>query len=58
MPSFEEDVAAAVEVLGLHAGGVIFGLGMTPWESAEQRDAFLTIVQGRDGLGEQASNPA
>jgi hypothetical protein len=55
MPSFEEDIAAAVDVMGVQAAGVIYGLGMTAWSSEEDRDAFLTIVAGKDGLGSASS---
>lgn len=50
MPSLEEDIAAAVDVLGLHATGIVFGIGMTNWESAEQRDGFLRLI------GEEQAN--
>lgn len=49
MPSFVEDVAAAVDALGVEAAGVVYGIGMTKWESAEQRDAFLKLVRGGNG---------
>lgn len=44
MPSFAEDIAAAVDAVGIEKVGLIWGVGMTPWESAEQRDAFLADV--------------
>ena len=50
MPSLEEDIAAAVDVLGLHATGIVFGIGMTNWKSAEERDAFLRLI------GEEQAN--
>lgn len=47
MPSLPEDIAAAVDALGVEAVGVIWGIGMTDWESAEQRDAFLSEITGK-----------
>ena len=44
MPSLEEDIAAAVDALGLHATGIVFGIGMTNWKSAEERDTFLRMI--------------
>lgn len=47
MPSLPEDIAAAVDALGVEAVGVIWGIGMTDWDSAEQRDAFLVEITGK-----------
>lgn len=47
MPSFIEDVAAAVDALGVEAVGVVYGIGMTKWDSAEQRDEFLKLIRGQ-----------
>jgi hypothetical protein len=47
MPSLPEDIAAAVDALGVEPVGVIFGIGLTDWESAEQRDAFLNEIVGK-----------
>lgn len=44
MPSFEEDIAAAVDAVGIEKIGLIWGVGMTPWNSVEDRDAFLADV--------------
>lgn len=44
MPSLEEDIAAAVDALGVEAAGVVWGIGLTNWSSAEQRDSFLASV--------------
>lgn len=44
MPSFVEDVAAAVDALGVDKVGLVWGIGLTNWESAEQRDEFLRLV--------------
>jgi len=44
MPSFIEDIAAAVDVLGVKAAGVVWGIGKTDWESPEQRDEFLAYI--------------
>ena len=51
MASLEEDIAAAVDALGVEAAGVIYGIGKTHWANEEDRDAFLKIVVGKDGLG-------
>jgi hypothetical protein len=47
MPSLPEDIAAAVDYLGVEPVGIIFGIGMTDWDSPEQRDSFLAEVTGR-----------
>lgn len=44
MPNWVDDIAAAVDHLGPEPVGIIWGIGQTNWESAEQRDAFLKIV--------------
>lgn len=44
MPSFAEDVAAAVDALGVEAAGIVWGIGMTNWGSAEERDQFLATI--------------
>lgn len=44
MPRFEEDLAAAVDALGVEPAGIVWGIGMTDWDSAEQRDAFLASI--------------
>jgi len=50
MPSLPEHISAAVDALGVEPVGIIWGIGMTPWESAEQRDSFLrAITGGRNG---------
>lgn len=41
MPSFEEDIAAAYDAFGPDKLALIWGVGQTPWASAEDRDAFL-----------------
>lgn len=46
MPDFVEDVAAATDALGAEASGIIMGIGMTHWDSAEQRDEFLSQITG------------
>lgn len=46
MPHFIDDIAAAVDELGVHAVGIVYGIGMTPWESEQQRDEFLKYVKG------------
>jgi hypothetical protein len=55
MPSFVEDVAAAVDALGPEPVGIIWGIGLTDWASAEDRDEFLAAVSGKVGnVGSQA----
>ena len=44
MPYWVDDIAAAVDALGPQPVGVIWGIGLTQWESADQRDAFLKII--------------
>jgi len=46
MPSLPEDISAAVDAVGVEPVGIIWGIGMTPWESAEQRDSFLRAITG------------
>lgn len=46
MPTFIEDIQAAVEAIGPEHPGIAFGLALTHWESADQRDQFLkTLTQ-------------
>lgn len=51
MPSLEEDIAAAVDAIGLHAVGIVWGIGMTNWESPQQRDEFLKIISEEPSNG-------
>lgn len=44
--SFVDDVAAAVDALGVKAAGIVYGIAMTPWESDQQRDEFLKFITG------------
>jgi hypothetical protein len=46
--SFVEDIAAAVDALGVEAVGVIYGLGLTDWESDQKRDEFLELISGKE----------
>jgi len=46
MPSLPEDIAAAVDALGVEPVGIIWGIGMTDWDSPEQRDSFLAEITG------------
>lgn len=39
--AFQDDIAAAVEVFGVENVGLVWGLGMTQWESPQKRDEFL-----------------
>lgn len=47
MPQFEENIAAAVDALGLENAGIIFGIGMTDWETTAERDDFLSRIVAR-----------
>ena len=55
MPHFTEDIAAAVDKLGVHAVGVVYGIGMTPWKSEMQRDEFLNYIKGGSS-GDQSAD--
>lgn len=45
--SFVNNIAAAVDALGVEAAGVVYGIALTPWESDEERDEFLRLVSGQ-----------
>lgn len=45
--TFVDNIAAAVDALGVEAAGVVYGIGMTPWESDDERDGFLRLVSGQ-----------
>lgn len=47
MPSFVEDCAAAVAAIGTRSPGVVIGIGLTAWDSAEQRDDFLSFLTSK-----------
>lgn len=49
MPFFLDDLQAAIEALGTAEPGVLLGVANTPWESAEQRDAFLNTLTNTKG---------
>jgi len=44
MSRFVDDIAAAVDALGVEAAGIVWGIGQTNWESPEQRDEFLNFI--------------
>ena len=46
--SFVEDVAAAVDALGVENAGVIYGIALTDFGSPEKRDEFLSIISNKD----------
>lgn len=48
MPRFEENVAAAVEKLGVDKAGIVFGIGMMPWSSDADRDYFLDLITRKE----------
>jgi hypothetical protein len=44
MGSFVDDIAAAVDALGVDDAGVVWGIGMTRWSSDEERNNFLASI--------------
>ena len=46
--SFVENVAAAVDALGVQHAGIIYGIALTDFESTQKRDEFLTLISGKD----------
>ena len=44
MPHYIDDIAAAVDALGPQHVGIIWGIGMTNWASADERDQFLRDI--------------
>jgi hypothetical protein len=46
--SFVEDIAAAVDALGVERAGVVYGIALTHFESPEKRDEFLSIISGKE----------
>lgn len=44
MPRFVDNIAAAVDKVGVEKVGLIFGLGQTPWASEADRDYFLDMI--------------
>ena len=44
MPRFEDNIAAAVDALGVQPVGIIWGIAQTPWESDQERDQFLDLI--------------
>jgi len=51
MPSFVEDITAAVDAIGVEAPGVVIGIGLTEWDSVEQRDEFLAFITSKRERG-------
>lgn len=45
--SFVDDIAAAVDAVGLKSIGVVYGIGMTNWSSDDERDGFLNLITGK-----------
>lgn len=43
--AFEDDIAAAVDAFGIDNIGLIWGIGMTTWESPQKRDEFLQAAK-------------
>lgn len=44
--SFVDDIAAAVDAIGVEAAGVVYGIGLTQWSSDQERDDFLALISG------------
>lgn len=44
MPRFVDNIAAAVDKVGLDKAGLVFGLGQMPWASEADRDYFLEML--------------
>ena len=42
---FQQDIDAAVKRFGVKDIGLIWGLGTTPWDDDDQRDAFLDAAK-------------
>jgi hypothetical protein len=45
--TYVDNIAAVVDAIGMRSVGVVWGLGMTQWESEEQRDSFLAQITGK-----------
>jgi len=46
MPAFQENIAAAVDAVGLEQLGLVFGIGLMDWDTSQDRDDFLqTLTQ-------------
>lgn len=48
---FVENIAAAVEALGVEKTGIVYGIALTNWESDQKRDEFLRLVSGKSITG-------
>lgn len=44
--SFVDDIAAAVDAVGVEAAGVVYGIGMMGWKDEQDRDNFLSLISG------------
>ena len=53
MPRLEDDIAAAVDALGVQNVGLIWGLGTHNWADESERDQFLqaAVRSGVNPLG-------
>lgn len=47
--SFVNNIAAAVDAIGVRNAPIVFGLAKVDWESVEDRDAFFSWVGQEDG---------
>lgn len=45
--SFVDNIAAAVDALGVEAAGVVYGIGRIPWKTDAERDEFLRLIAGQ-----------
>lgn len=44
---FVDDLAAAVDALGVEPVGIVWGIANTQWASPEDRDEFLRIITAK-----------
>lgn len=47
--SFEDDIAAIVDAVGLRSPAIVYELAMAPWKSDTERDDFLALITGKGG---------
>lgn len=49
MPRLEDNIAAAVAAIGTEHVGIVWGIATHPWQTAEDRDAFLQAITSSEG---------
>jgi hypothetical protein len=54
--SFFDNVDKFASSLGYQNAGIVFELSMIPWESPEDRDAFIMGITGEDVKGGREYN--